>query len=135
MCFSMLFVTTLTVMGQAAERHDGNWWTGLSEGEKVFYLVGYVDGITTGGDIAKYQGVNPQPPSSPGCTAAKTTDFSHSKFGQLEQGLDSFYKDFRNTSIPSFQALLYVRDQISGCSDAILAQEISSLRQSWTSSN
>lgn len=124
-----------------SQPHDGRWWNSLQypapigDAPKVMYLAGYLDGIQTGGDLAVSQGLKARAGAPPGCTASRITDFSNIRVGQLEDGLDAFYKDFRNTQIPVKEALLYVRDQISGCNDAVLKQEIEVLRQTWTSTN
>jgi hypothetical protein len=133
-CLLLLTVSTFTD-AQQSKPHDGNWWKSLPDEQKVFYVDGFLDGISSGDDIAASQGWKPRPNAPAGCTAAKAMDFSHIRVGQLEGGLDAFYQDFRNTSIPSRHALLYVRDQITGCSDPVLGQEISILRETWTSKN
>jgi hypothetical protein len=34
------------------KRNDGNWWVGLSESNKTFYVGGMFDGVTLGRDFA-----------------------------------------------------------------------------------
>lgn len=56
-------------------------------------------------------------------------DYSNLRFGQLLEGTDEFYKDFRNKNIQIGAALHYVRDQLKGVSAKDLEEELTSFRK------
>jgi hypothetical protein len=56
-------------------------------------------------------------------------NFSGIRMGQLVQGADEFYKDFRNKSIAIQLAMRYVRDQLNGKPDKDLADELAGWRR------
>jgi hypothetical protein len=67
--------------------------------------------------------------------AVGVCDFSEMHLGQFMEGLNSFYKDYRNLTIHSDDALSYVRDQIAGKSPESLEIKLSALRKLATSSS
>lgn len=60
----------------------------------------------------------------------KPMDYSDVRFGQLADGLDEFYKDFRNKGIDVKFAIGYVRDELKGKPANELEQELTRLRAS-----
>ncbi|MGB0066361.1 MAG: hypothetical protein WBP85_18120 [Terracidiphilus sp.] len=128
--------------------HNGFWWSGLSESFKLGYISGYVEANGTRSDheffrciAAKSGGSLPE--KYPGnaiideCRRAPDPQFDYTqlRFGQLEEGLDEFYKDFRNKSILISAALSYVRDQLRGTSDGELAVRLQQLRKAANNVN
>jgi len=55
-------------------------------------------------------------------------EFGNITFGELREGLDTFYGDFRNKAVQINDALWYVRDQLEGKSSAELAKELEGIR-------
>jgi hypothetical protein len=55
-------------------------------------------------------------------------DFSHTTIGQVADGVDEFYKDFRNEMIGIQLALDYVRDELKGTSPDELERKLKVLR-------
>ena len=51
-------------------------------------------------------------------------DFGNIPFGQLMDGVDEFYKDFRNKRVDIADAMTYVRDKLKGKSPAVLEQQL-----------
>ena len=49
-------------------------------------------------------------------------------FGQLSDGLDEFYKDFRNKTIDVNLAMAYVRDELKGKPAKELEEELTRYR-------
>ena len=149
-CVPLLFVTTLTVMGQSAsDARNGYWWQSCPEGIKVGYVIGYGDGSEASSTEWKlysnieqkmYDNTNrasdkkmSQFASGLSDIAGKLGDFSGIRFGQYTSGLDAFYKDFRNMSIHVEDAMPYVRDQIKGVDKKELETELDMLRKVSTS--
>ena len=62
-------------------------------------------------------------------TQAQSLNFENIKFGQYLDGLDNFYRDFRNTEYPLNGAITLVRDQIRGRPEAEIEKELESWRQ------
>jgi hypothetical protein len=59
------------------------------------------------------------------CTAeAQSFNYEMIKFGQYLDGMDTFYKDFRNTEYPVHWAIKIVRDQIRGRSAEDIEKEL-----------
>src|ERR1700722_13644150 len=56
-------------------------------------------------------------------------DYSNIRFGQLLEGTDEFYKDFRNKNIPIGSALHYVKDQLKGVDAKELEKELNGWRK------
>lgn len=56
-------------------------------------------------------------------------DYSNLRFGQLIDGMQVFYIDYRNMSIHTDDAMGYVRDSLKGFTDAELQIELTALRR------
>jgi hypothetical protein len=64
------------------------------------------------------------------CTAeAQGLNFEMIKCGQFLDGMDAFYKDFRNTEYPLHAAIKLVRDQINGRATEDIEKELIAWRQ------
>jgi hypothetical protein len=82
-------------------RRDGNWWRSFSKELRASYVVGVFDGMYLGHEFSYWKFIK-EP------LARKSVD-SYYEFsqkytsnvtsGQLADGLDSFYEDYRNRSI------------------------------------
>jgi hypothetical protein len=90
--------------------HDGTWWHSKGEPYRDGFLNGYRSGIARTNGTGK-------------------SDYASIKNEQIIQGLDSFYKDFRNINVQVEDAMGYVKDELSGKSDADLAAELQTLRK------
>ena len=88
--------------------NDGYWWKDLNSDQKLFFIMGFVDGVTY----------------ADGTVRAVFPNAGRSKTGQVE-----FIKeecDFYN--IHNGHVLSYVRDQIRGKSPKVLERELTFLR-------
>jgi hypothetical protein len=106
--FPLIFCFAAFAAPPAPMNHSGTWWQSKSIPFKSGFLSGYKDG---------QRRANPQ-------AAYPTLDSR-----QIIQGLDHFYKDFRNVNVQVEDAILYVADELSGKSDADLAAELQTLRK------
>ena len=57
-------------------------------------------------------------------------NYSGLRAGQLVDGVDEFYKDFRNKNILVDVAMRYVKDELRGKTDKELQDELATFRQS-----
>jgi len=146
-CVTALFLLTFEVGAITAQKttskHDGYWWTNSDQSFKLGFVSGYVMAMNGINDrdvfrcIAQKSG-GKLPATYPGramveeCSEteeAKMTDFSGFMVGQWADGIDEFYKDFRNKSLDVDLALKYVRDQLNGKPAKELEDEVTKMRQ------
>lgn len=106
----LLFVAALLAccVGLRAEgtRHDGNWWNQQSAGFRLLYILGFMDGMDLGSRFSMPDPVDSEAAGrdavpEPRRTYRNRTEhyFSHVTVGQISDGLDAFYRDYRNRSI------------------------------------
>lgn len=131
-------MTSFAFPGDTPAR-DGYWWAGNNQSFKQGYVWGYVSATDDayGKDLAhclvlvdmmkdKYPGQDLYEKMclEPG----KGSDFDGITMGQFVDGVDEFYKDFRNEQLDVSWALQYARDQIRGKSAKELETELTSWR-------
>jgi hypothetical protein len=86
---------------------DGTYWAKLTVNQKVPFMIGYVDGRDEGFEQGKLQALNllidvSGVKGEPSKRVLALTDYSSGTpylFGQLVDGVDTCYKDFRNQSL------------------------------------
>jgi hypothetical protein len=70
------------------------------------------------------------PPASKACIAnGRSFDFDEITVGQQLDGMNTFYKDFRNLKVPLWMAMKLVRDEIRGRTQEDVQKEIDTWRQ------
>ena len=138
-------MTLGTGLGQgqsSQEPHNGFWWVSKSETFKLGFVSGYVSAMIHAADnislrciAEKNGGVLPEKVPSDAvlkeCTENPTVslfDFDGIRFGQLQEGVDEFYKDFRNKGVYVEATMGYVRDQLKGKSEKELQEELNVYR-------
>ena len=129
---------SLSTFGQANNLpRDGNWWRGLSKDFKGAYVAGLFDGAFVGYDYS-YWNLAAESTDKP-CVDKMTESFNdnlrhlkNKKSGQIADGLDEFYKDFRNRSIRVRNAISYISLEISGASKEKLEKVLRDLRKEAT---
>lgn len=117
-------------------RRDGTWWNAQTQGEKVEYVIGFFDGLSFEDDEwkRKLRDKLPLPTSSnmpswrlildydgaveDAVQEQTQHDFSHVPAGQLREGLDKVFADYRNRRILVTNAIYVVLQTINGASDA-----------------
>jgi hypothetical protein len=105
-----------------SKRRDGNWWNGTTRDEKLDYIIGFFDGMDLGHNFTIWGVAGSQSDKGSPClfNALKSYDDYSSKFFtnvtnyQLVDGLDTFYKDYRNRSIRVHDAVWVVVNTIAG---------------------
>ncbi len=122
---------------------NGYWWVDQTPSFKMCFATGYATAMTNNSDVAgfkclaaKHGGTIPEkyPGNAELEECLKTPevmalDFGKIRMGQLVDGVDEFYKDFRNKGIGIVFAMYYVRDQLKGKPDTELAAELAGWRQ------
>jgi hypothetical protein len=88
--------------------HNGLWWQEKSGLFKEAFIGGYKAGAED--------------------TAGHALDVNKFAGSELIDGLNTFYKDFRNRNIMVSNALSYVEDQLSGSADEKLSAELLKMR-------
>lgn len=107
-------------------RRDGNYWNTQSRVNKADYVVGFMDGMELGEiytlPTLRHSTDGKTLPESQAChdQASKEYDFISAHYykdvtvGQIVDGLDEFYKDFKNRSILIAWGVDLVVRQIAG---------------------
>ena len=110
---------------------------------KLGFISGYALAMGGARDIAalkclaEHGGTTPGKPITDAVINACETDvivavfidYGNIRFGQLLEGTDDFYKDFRNKNLQIGVALHYVRDQLKGVSAKKLEEELTDWRR------
>jgi hypothetical protein len=135
---ALLAILLLTSAGTAIDRgktKNGYWWSELSETSKLWFVKGYIEGLTRADKLLS-QSLdfrNAKPPSAVTRIPVESyLDFTEISYGQFMDGLDIFYNDYRNKRININIALLYVRDQIRGVSETDLNKRLEGMRKAAT---
>lgn len=100
-----LLVLISTAHAQSSNRRDGNWWRAQDRQAKVDYMIGFFDGMSLGNNFSYWKYVNQTPPSNvPDLVLESYNEYTEKYMmsvssGQMTDGLDSFFSDYRNRSI------------------------------------
>lgn len=98
----------------AQSEFDGDFWIPKTRDLKLVYVVGFVDGRSHGiNDAANALGVKIDDPRLSKLASEVTA-------GQIVDGVDDFYKDWRNRKIVLRHAMEYVLDEAQGKDDSKL---------------
>ena len=127
---ALLFALSFSLYAQ--DRRDGTWWLEQSHSYKFTYLVGFFDGMNLGEKFSygKYT-------DDKGCVdkVMGSFDFYKDKFlkdvtnGQLADGLDEFYKDYRNRKIRIHDAVWLTLNAIAGTPQADIDKMVENFRK------
>lgn len=131
-------LTTSTRSYADDERRDGNWWITLDKQYKHSYFVGFFDGMDLGQQFSVWNFVN-NPADRP--CVKKVVDSCgtyHEKYLKgitnvhLSDGMDEFYKDYKNRRILVSDAVWLVLNGIAGKPEAELNKMIENFRKNAT---
>ncbi len=91
---------------------DGDFWIPRTQDTKLMYVIGFVDGRNDGiNDLAEVLGTTIDDPRVSKLGSKITT-------GQMVDGVDEFYKDWRNRQVLLRDAMQYVEDEARGKDDS-----------------
>ena len=131
-----LLLFAFGILGSTAytSETDGRWWNRLSQGEKLTYVVGFFDGtgysatLLTGATLKAMADPKTGEFSAARAEVAKATsqgavqsieeNLSNLTTGQVVQGQDATYRDFRNQGISVLDCIYVVIYEIKGGSEA-----------------
>ena len=132
---AVLLLSSLLFARNKAGAADGSDWKQWP----VDYKVGWIDGwstamshaeITTVGMCAFQLHLNADTKQGKVCIEqSQSFDFEEIKYGQYLEGMDVFYKDFRNAEYPIAGAIKLVRDEIRGRPAEDIEKELVEWRQ------
>jgi hypothetical protein len=132
-----LFVALFSSRVGAENPRDGNYWRGLSRAEKDAYVVGVYDGTTLGANFAVWKLQSSRDGTDLDAIArCQDSATSYDKkyrldttSGQIADGVDAFYEDYRNRRIQIWGAVWLVMNAIAGTPKAELDKRIESWRR------
>jgi hypothetical protein len=114
---------------------DGSDWKQFSQSYKIGWIDGWVTAmsdaqLSTAFLCAFQLHLTVESEAEKACTSeAQSFNFEKIKYGQFLDGMDAFYKDFRNTEYPINWAIKLVRDQINGRPAEEIEKELVAWRQ------
>jgi hypothetical protein len=111
---------------------DGNWWITQGKLNKLDYVTGFSDGMQLGSEFSTWA----MPKDDPAVhKALESYDRFSTKYtrnvsvGQIPDGLDQFYSDYRNRRIVVTHGIWLVLNEISGKPEADMQKMIESWRR------
>lgn len=135
----LAIIATLPAIAWGETRRDGNWWSTLARPDKTAYVVGFFDGMKLGWEFSYWKyvhGTNEQlaciPQTIDSYTEYNRKYLSNVTNVQVADGLDTFYKDFKNRSILINSAVWLVLNQIAGTPESELDIIIQKYRRNPT---
>jgi hypothetical protein len=116
-------------------RRDGNWWLSQDRTIKLGYIVGFLDGIHLGNRFSYWKFI--ADPEGKPCLTKVAISFSeyedkylsNVKVGQLADGLNDFYSDYKNRRIEVVDAVWLVLNGIAGTPKEELDKMIEAYRR------
>ena len=132
---ALLFAISLPLYGQ--DRRDGNWWLDQTPFLKASYITGFFDGTHLGYKFSYWQCHDED--VSKECLAnskaKESYEFYASKYTknvtniQVADGLDVFYKDYRNRKIRLEDGVWLTLNAIAGRPQADLDKMVEKFRK------
>jgi hypothetical protein len=92
-------------LGAEEARHDGTWWNRQSAGFRLLYILGFMDGMDLGSRFSAPDNAEATRTPDSSLDVRRTYKsraeryFTSVTVGQISDGLDAFYRDYRNRSI------------------------------------
>jgi hypothetical protein len=131
-----LFVFTITTclpLSAQNNRRDGNWWIQETPTERASFVLGFLDGVHLGHQFSFWTFYK----KDNACfkKVAESYDFHFDKYlsnvtvGQLSDGLDTFYKDYRNRKIRIEPGVWLTLNSIAGTPQAEVDKMVEDFRK------
>lgn len=106
---------------------NGYWWAGMNPSFKLGWVSGYAKAMDLAGSLQmetcaanlpmyqkEYPSTDPKVLLQRLCLSDTQFDYDGIAMGQFVDGIDAFYRDFRNKQLEIGWAIEYVRDEIKG---------------------
>ena len=128
---ALLFALSFSLQAQDSRR-DGNWWREQPQSDKFTYMVGFFDGMDLGRQFTLWKNIDDKDCAP---KIIESFRFDNDKFfkdvtnAQLADGLDVFYKDYRNRKIRIHDAVWLTVNAIAGTPQADLDKMIENFRK------
>ncbi len=127
-----LFDSSLVSRPSESPEHNGYWWIDQTPRDKLTFIEGYVAGMavayaTVAQDKEREYASNPVMQKEL-AAELENYDFFKLPYGQLSDGLDQLYNDYRNKMVSFPGALGYVRHSIRGRTREQLDRELILIR-------
>jgi len=131
---STLVVSRAVFASAEENRRDGNWWKTQDVISKLNYMTGFFDGMELGNkfsywDTVKEKNSSCSDRSIQSYTKYKNKYVSNVTNGQLVDGVDEFYSDYRNRRITVDNAVWLVMNEIGGTPRAQIEKMIENWRR------
>jgi len=121
---------------------DGYWWSQMSPAFKLGWVSGYAKAMDLAGTLQmatcasnipmykkEFPNVDAKEILQKMCLSNTEFDYDGIAMGQFVDGMDSFFKDYRNKQLEVGWAIQYVRDEIKGKPPQELEVEVSTWRR------
>jgi hypothetical protein len=121
---------------------DGYWWAKLDASFKLGWVSGYVQAMDLAGIIQmstcasnmpmfikEFPNTDPKVILQTMCLSDTKFDYDSIPMGQFLDGMDAFYKDYRNKQLEVGSAIEYARDSIKGKPAQYLDAEVAMWRR------
>jgi hypothetical protein len=138
-CAMLCCLLAVTSIASADEKHNGNWWVSQNPTARLFYLEGFVDGASQVFTAFAIHARAKEEAAPKACKeyigdledTAKEGGayFNGVSYGQLLDGLNSFYADYRNRLIRIPVGISLVVQSIRGEDEATLSQDVDAERK------
>lgn len=110
-----------------ASTPNGAMWKRLNKNEKLYMVVGYEEGFKTGIADQSMALLN----NGVSASTIRSTPSPHrvrTTYGDLVDGVDACYSDFRNSQLDIGVCINWVKDGISGKSDKVRSDYLQEMR-------
>ena len=127
---------------QQQQQHNGYWWANTNPSFKLGWVSGYAKAMDYAGSIQmstcaanmpmyakEFPNTDPKVIMQKLCLSDTEFDYDGIAMGQFVDGMDAFYRDFRNKQLEVGWAIQYLRDQVKGKPAAELDTEVSLWRR------
>ncbi len=126
-----------TLTSAADIRRDGNWWRSQPNTARVYWVAGFFDGMDLGNRFSVWKYLKEGTKEEQACAKQATVTYQefsqkyveHVTAGQLADGLENFYSDYRNRRIELPGAVWLVLNGIAGTPKDELNRRIDSWRE------
>jgi hypothetical protein len=121
------FVTPNAPLAADKTDLDGYWWDKLDSSFKLGWVSGYAKAMDLAGIIQmstcasnmpmyvkEFPNTDPKVILQKMCLSDNQFDYDSVSMGQFVDGMNAFYKDYRNKQLEVGSAIQYARDQIKG---------------------
>lgn len=142
--FVAAVVSLLSNASLAADKTEmnGYWWEKLDANFKLGWVSGYAKAMDLAGSIQmstcaanmplyvkQFPNTDPKVLLQKMCLSNTQFDYDGIKMGQFVDGMDAFYKDYRNKQLEVSWAIQYARDSIKGKAAQELEAEVTLWRR------